>query len=242
MSTVISAFQERNQELSRRLHQSGEPVEEAHFSRRRQRTYYKGSLGYVLSLGWAITLSYLNNGSLSYLQIWVVNFLGGLLIYLGMCLHYYLRLTYYNYEYARESWEMENYPTGEINEMIELYVNRHLFQQLDAETIITTMAKYPKFFINHMMSVELDMSNSNLCPPYREALYPTISFWVYSGLFTLPYVSHRFQRYALEYLIGQQTLWWSVIYYTYLAPQHNRWLLRIGWIFLIAMTVTVWLA
>ena len=43
-------------------------------------------------------------------------------------------------ELDREIWEFENYPKGEIEEMVELYVRRGL-EEGDARTIVTTMAK-----------------------------------------------------------------------------------------------------
>jgi DNA damage-binding protein 1 len=58
-------------------------------------------------------------------------------------------------ERAREKWEMDNYPEGEIREMIDLYIERGLSKE-DAEKIILTMAKYKTVFIDFMMKEELD--------------------------------------------------------------------------------------
>ncbi|XXQ35092.1 VIT family [Plasmodiophora brassicae] len=57
-------------------------------------------------------------------------------------------------EMARESWELENFPKGEIDEMVELYESKGV-QRADAELIINTMAKYKEFFVEHMMVTEL---------------------------------------------------------------------------------------
>lgn len=43
-------------------------------------------------------------------------------------------------EQAREAWEFDNFPEGEIKEMVELYMEKGLSQE-DAQLIITTMAK-----------------------------------------------------------------------------------------------------
>jgi VIT1/CCC1 family predicted Fe2+/Mn2+ transporter len=60
-------------------------------------------------------------------------------------------------EREREEWEMENYPEGEITEMINIYKERGVTED-DARTILHTMAKYRKMFVDHMMVMELDIN------------------------------------------------------------------------------------
>ena len=45
---------------------------------------------------------------------------------------------------------------GEIKEMVDLYVEKGISQP-DAENIISTMSKYPEFFVDHMMVQELGL-------------------------------------------------------------------------------------
>ena len=59
-------------------------------------------------------------------------------------------------ERAREKWEFENYPEGEIKEMIDLYVEKGMEKE-DAEVCIRRMAKYKEFFIDVMMAEELQL-------------------------------------------------------------------------------------
>jgi hypothetical protein len=59
-------------------------------------------------------------------------------------------------ERRRESWEMENYPEGEIREMIDIYVERGMSLE-DATVCIQTMAKYKDFFVDIMMTEELGL-------------------------------------------------------------------------------------
>jgi len=66
---------------------------------------------------------------------------------------------YNNYvkkEKEREAWELENYPEGEIIEMVELFVHRGMSQP-DADLVIRRMAKYKDFFVNLMMREELSL-------------------------------------------------------------------------------------
>jgi vacuolar iron transporter family protein len=59
-------------------------------------------------------------------------------------------------ERKRENWEMENYPEGEIREMIDIYKERGMSHE-DAVTVINTMAKYKDFFVDVMMAEELQL-------------------------------------------------------------------------------------
>merc|ERR1719276_421039 len=59
-------------------------------------------------------------------------------------------------ERNRESWEFKNNPEGEIEEMIDLYVQKGCDRE-DAQIIVEKMAKYKDFFINVMMAEELEL-------------------------------------------------------------------------------------
>ena len=68
-------------------------------------------------------------------------------------------------EYAREKWELENYPEGEYKEMIEIYEKMGLTPS-DAYAFVDIMKKYPKFFLDKMFVDEL-----GLMPPQDEELW-----------------------------------------------------------------------
>lgn len=59
-------------------------------------------------------------------------------------------------ERQREMWEFENFKAGEIEEMVEIYMGKGISRE-DAEIILNTMAKYPDFFVDHMLIQELDI-------------------------------------------------------------------------------------
>ena len=61
---------------------------------------------------------------------------------------------YVTKEREREEWELQNYPAGEIEEMVELFVARGMSRE-DAELVIQRMAKYKDFFVDLMMTEEL---------------------------------------------------------------------------------------
>jgi len=77
---------------------------------------------------------------------------------LSMSVGEYLSTRSYNKyvekEMERETWELDNYPEGEVNEMIALFESRGM-SHADAKEVITRMAKYKTFFLNIMMTEEL---------------------------------------------------------------------------------------
>jgi vacuolar iron transporter family protein len=93
-------------------------------------------------------------------------------------------------ERARESWEMENFPEGEIAEMIDIYKERGMSQE-DAELVIHTMAKYKDFFVDLMMQQELELQvpeENHVQESLREGVVMFCSFAFFGALPLLGYV------------------------------------------------------
>lgn len=93
-------------------------------------------------------------------------------------------------ERARENWEMENYPEGEIGEMIDIYKERGMTQE-DAELVIKTMAKYKDFFVDIMMTQELELQvppEDHVKESLQEGLIMFLSFAAFGALPLLGYV------------------------------------------------------
>eukprot|EP00586_Coscinodiscus_wailesii_P023061 CAMPEP_0172503786 /NCGR_PEP_ID=MMETSP1066-20121228/172334_1 /TAXON_ID=671091 /ORGANISM="Coscinodiscus wailesii, Strain CCMP2513" /LENGTH=296 /DNA_ID=CAMNT_0013279671 /DNA_START=22 /DNA_END=912 /DNA_ORIENTATION=+ len=93
-------------------------------------------------------------------------------------------------ERRREQWEMENYPEGEIQEMIDIYESRGMKRE-DAELVITTMSKYEEFFVNVMMSEELELQvpdDDYLKENMKEGVVMFLSFAFFGSLPLLGYV------------------------------------------------------
>eukprot|EP00928_Gymnodinium_smaydae_P032259 TRINITY_DN23413_c0_g1_i1.p1 TRINITY_DN23413_c0_g1~~TRINITY_DN23413_c0_g1_i1.p1 ORF type:complete len:283 (+),score=68.34 TRINITY_DN23413_c0_g1_i1:54-902(+) len=59
-------------------------------------------------------------------------------------------------EEARERWEVEVNPEGEVNEMIHIYMDKGIGRE-DAEVVAKTLSKYPDFWVEHMMLTEIGM-------------------------------------------------------------------------------------
>mmetsp|Transcript_12559 Transcript_12559/g.19450 ORF Transcript_12559/g.19450 Transcript_12559/m.19450 type:complete len:333 (-) Transcript_12559:89-1087(-) len=93
-------------------------------------------------------------------------------------------------ERRREQWEMDNYPEGEIREMIEIYESRGMNRE-DAEIVITTMAKYKDFFVDIMMAEELELQvpeEDHVQESMREGVVMFFSFAVFGSMPLLGYV------------------------------------------------------
>jgi DNA damage-binding protein 1 len=67
-------------------------------------------------------------------------------------------------ERKREEWEMDNYPDGEIKEMIDIFKSKGMSTE-DSTIVIVTMAKYKDFFVDLMMEQELELQVSRPAQP-----------------------------------------------------------------------------
>ena len=71
---------------------------------------------------------------------------------LGDALSEKAELEHVRREHKRENWEMDNNPKGEIEEMVELYLEKGVSEE-DARLILSTFSKYKDcewFHILHM--------------------------------------------------------------------------------------------
>jgi VIT1/CCC1 family predicted Fe2+/Mn2+ transporter len=94
-------------------------------------------------------------------------------------------------ERERENWEMENYPEGEIAEMIDIYKERGGMSHEDAVLVITTMAKYKDFFVDIMMTQELELQvpeEDHIKESFKEGVVMFCSFAFFGALPLLGYV------------------------------------------------------
>eukprot|EP00608_Synchroma_pusillum_P001750 CAMPEP_0198431132 /NCGR_PEP_ID=MMETSP1452-20131203/17595_1 /TAXON_ID=1181717 /ORGANISM="Synchroma pusillum, Strain CCMP3072" /LENGTH=304 /DNA_ID=CAMNT_0044151587 /DNA_START=32 /DNA_END=946 /DNA_ORIENTATION=- len=88
---------------------------------------------------------------------------------------------YVQSERAREQWELRNHREGEIEEMVNLYVEKGLKRE-DADLIVRKMSQYDDFFVSVMLREEL-----GLTPPddddesgmIKEAIVMFLSFVVF---------------------------------------------------------------
>lgn len=93
-------------------------------------------------------------------------------------------------ERRRENWEMENYPEGEIREMIDIYVSRGMSRE-DATIVIEKMSKYKDFFVDVMMAEELALQvpeEDHKTESMKEGVVMFCAFATFGSLPLLGYV------------------------------------------------------
>ena len=93
-------------------------------------------------------------------------------------------------ERKREMWELDNFPEGEVKEMVEIYMKRGVPQD-DAELIINTMAKHKDFFVDVMMHDELGMEppEEGSMEHWRSGAYCFAAFFACGSVPLLGYVA-----------------------------------------------------
>jgi len=87
-------------------------------------------------------------------------------------------------ERERERWEFENFPEGEIKEMVEIYTGRGMSEE-DAKVVISTCAKYPDLFVDMMLVDELGIEPpGDDATPFKDGAVTFASFCFF-GFFPL---------------------------------------------------------
>ncbi|KAH9068526.1 hypothetical protein Ae201684P_004232 [Aphanomyces euteiches] len=112
------------------------------------------------------------------------------------------------HERSREVWELENFPEGEMQEMIQLYESKGISTD-DATLVVNTLSKYKEAFVDIMMVEELGLM------PVDEDENPLIGGFVTFGSFMLfgsvPLLSYLINLIPGVQLSSDQALWGSCL-------------------------------
>ena len=154
----------RDSDLSRAIHQSTELAEIAsgksdflhgeppssNFTRSSLSAALRGTIAAGLL---SSCLIFFNEGATT--RIWFL----GLLVVSGLSfftawMEERFANEFMDFEKQREKWEVDNYPDGEIQEMLHIYTGYGL-SDTDAEVVAKTLAKYPDFWVDHMLLHEI---------------------------------------------------------------------------------------
>jgi len=92
-------------------------------------------------------------------------------------------------ERRRENWEMENYPEGEVREMIDIYIERGMSRD-DATTVIKVMAKYKDFFVDVMMAEELALQVPQEDHKFESMKEGVVMFCAFASFGSLPLLGY----------------------------------------------------
>ena len=158
-----SAFASRDSELSRAVHQSRELAEIAagksdFLHGRPPSSSFASSSSSSFLIGSVISCvigSVLSAGVPKAILVWLLALVVvSLVLYISSWIDERFRSDFTEFEKSRERWEVENFPEGEIQEMIHIYTEYGISEG-DAESVAKTLSKYPDFWIDHMLLHEI---------------------------------------------------------------------------------------
>lgn len=109
----------------------------------------------------------------------------GLSMAIGDYLSTKAEIEYKQAERTREAWEVEHYPEGEKQELVELYTNKGISEE-DARTITDIFSKNKKAWVDIMMVEELGIIEENESP-LKNAL---VTFFSFSSFGLIPLVTY----------------------------------------------------
>lgn len=97
---------------------------------------------------------------------------------------------YQQIERARETWEVEHYPEGEKQELVELYTAKGLSEE-DAQKVTDILSKNKETWVSIMMVEELGIVENDESP-IKNALITFFSFLIFGFIPLVAYVSSSF--------------------------------------------------
>jgi len=92
-------------------------------------------------------------------------------------------------EAAREHWEVENNPEGEITEMVDIYKAKGMTEE-DGFIVARTLSKYKEFWVEHMMLHEIGMFPPEEDDSWATALQGLVMFASFMLLGGLPLAAY----------------------------------------------------
>jgi len=91
-------------------------------------------------------------------------------------------------EQKREEWEYDNYPKGEMDEMIQIYQDKGMSEE-DARLLVAALTKHKKVFIDTMMVEELGVKSPDPDDnPAMDGFITFVSFILYGLIPLIPFM------------------------------------------------------
>ncbi|KYN98040.1 putative integral membrane protein [Plasmodium gaboni] len=110
-------------------------------------------------------------------------------------------------EKKREEWEIENCPSEEKQEMIDIYMNKYKFDSEDARNLVEITFRNKNFFLEHMMSEELGLivTNEDKSECLKKGIIMFLSFAVFGIIPLSAYVAYTvffgYSDYTTSFLV-----------------------------------------
>ncbi len=186
-----AAYKEKNPEASKKAHIQRAP--EIH--QQEQGQYIKSAIYGGLD-GIITTFAVVAGVAGASLSAGVVLILGfanliadGISMAIGDYLSTKAEREYAKAERKRESWEVENYPEGEMKEMKEIYMAKGMPEQ-DAKRVVSVLSKHKQAWVDVMMVEELGIVE-NEESPVKNAIVTFLSFAIFGFVPLVAYVLAR---------------------------------------------------
>lgn len=183
------AYKSRNIEESIKVHKKDNKAPEGH----KEEGQYIKSFVYGGLDGIITTFAVVAGVAGASLSAGIVLILGfanliadGLSMAIGDYLSTKAEMEFQKSEREREKWEVEHYPDGEKQEMIELYMDKGITKE-DAESMATIISKYQDAWVDVMMVEELGIIE-NKESPIKNAIVTFFSFAIFGLVPLLSYV------------------------------------------------------
>jgi VIT1/CCC1 family predicted Fe2+/Mn2+ transporter len=192
LEKALEAYQRRDPEASKQAHMAN-----ANEEHRQEQGQFIKSIIYGGLDGIITTFAVVAGVAGASLQPAIVLILGfanliadGISMAIGDYLSTRAEQEYEASERKREEWEVDNYPEGEMTEMVELYESKGL-SKTDAEEIVAIISKNRKAWVDIMMVEELGIVSSDESP-LKNALATFLSFALFGFIPLLTYVLGNF--------------------------------------------------
>jgi len=199
------AFKERNTELSRVAHELAS-AEESHKTESGQ--YIKAAVfggldGIITTFAVVASVTGANLPTGVVIVMGFANLLAdGLSMGMGEYLSAKSEADFIAAERDREEWEFDNYPEGEVKEMIDLYKEQG-FSEEDASQVMAIMKGNRKFFIDHMMVQELGlMPAGEDDSPLKQGAVMFCAFFLFGLVPLLSYIALSAAKDESDFLFG----------------------------------------
>lgn len=199
-----SAFAGNNAEASRSAHQAGGEPHRAGGGQYIKSFVYGGLDGTITTFA---VVAGVAGASLSSNVILILGFANliadGIAMAFGDFLSTKAEQQYHASERQREEWELENYPEGEKQELVEIYEEKGLSSE-DATTLVEILEKHPAVMVDTMMVVELGILEENESP-LKNGLVTFTAFVLFGFVPLLIFVLMHFTGWELD------GMWWACI-------------------------------
>jgi len=187
-----AAYAKRDVELSRLAHLHHRPEQHHQLQGRYLKSIVYGGLDGIIT-----TFAVVAGVAGAALSAGIVLVLGlanliadGLSMAIGDYLSTKAENEYNKAERNREAWEVDNYPEGEKEELIQLYTSKGLSRP-DAQTIVDILAKNKEAWVDVMMVEELGIVESNESPA-KNGLATFLSFAAFGSVPLIAFVLSKF--------------------------------------------------